>query len=169
MPIGTLFLSFIVFKKLLKKFFIVSLVLLVGLAMLSFTAKAPEGLGVSNGELAQCPDKPNCVSTQTESDEHRMEPVPFQGTAVDTLAVIKNVVGELNTRAKLVDEQTPNYLRYEFRSLIFRFVDDVEFYIDDTQKLIHFRSASRVGHSDLGVNRARMEKISSALVGAVSN
>lgn len=51
------------------------------------------------------------------------------------------------------------YLHIEFTSLIFRFVDDVEFLRDDANRCIHFRSASRIGHSDLGVNRRRMELI----------
>ena len=52
-----------------------------------------------------------------------------------------------------------NYIHAEFISFIFRFVDDVEFYFDDEQKLIQIKSASRVGYSDLGVNRRRIEKI----------
>jgi len=56
-------------------------------------------------------------------------------------------------------EQTGDYLRVEFRSFLFRFCDDVEFYYDRRSGLVHFRSASRVGHSDLGVNRRRMEQI----------
>ncbi len=61
-------------------------------------------------------------------------------------------------RAEIV-EKTNDYLYVEFTTATWRFVDDVEFYFDDGKKLIHFRSASRVGHSDLGVNRKRMEKI----------
>jgi uncharacterized protein (DUF1499 family) len=52
-----------------------------------------------------------------------------------------------------------NYIHATFKSRIFRFVDDVEFYFDDKEKIVHFKSASRVGHSDLGVNRKRMEEI----------
>ena len=70
---------------------------------------------------------------------------------------VKTVVAENFSRAKLVEE-ADNYCRFEFSSLIFRFVDDVEFYVDDDQAL-HFRSASRVGHSDMGANRSRMDKL----------
>jgi uncharacterized protein (DUF1499 family) len=52
-----------------------------------------------------------------------------------------------------------SYLHAEFTSLIFRFVDDVEFVIDNDAKVIHVRSASRLGTSDLGVNRKRVEEI----------
>ena len=61
-------------------------------------------------------------------------------------------------RTKLVEEDE-SYLHYEFTSLLFRFVDDVEFLFDDDTKTIHFRSASRTGYGDLGVNRARMEQV----------
>ena len=154
-------------KKLFTKLIIVSLVALVGLAMLSYFAPKPEGLGVVDGQLAECPDKPNCVSTQTSSSENRMQPISFTGTPEEKIKQIKSTVSENCVREKLVEEQSPTYLRYEFRSLVFRFVDDVEFYIDDAEKLIHFRSAARVGHSDLGVNRARMEKLTAALQSSV--
>ena len=55
--------------------------------------------------------------------------------------------------------QKDNYIHTTFKSRIFRFVDDIEFYFDDKEKLIHFKSASRVGRNDLGVNRKRMEEI----------
>jgi uncharacterized protein (DUF1499 family) len=67
-------------------------------------------------------------------------------------------------RTKLVEEND-SYLHYEFTSLLFRFVDDVEFLFDDESKTIHFRSASRTGYGDFGVNRRRMEVIRSLLPG----
>lgn len=71
--------------------------------------------------------------------------------------MLKGIVANL-PRAKLVEEDE-TYLHYEFTSLLLRFVDDVEFVFDDETKTIHFRSASRTGYSDLGVNRRRMEEI----------
>lgn len=62
-----------------------------------------------------------------------------------------------------VIKQEGNYLHVEFRSRVFRFVDDLEFVLDDTNKLIHFRSAARLGQSDMGVNRKRMTEISEKL------
>ena len=75
---------------------------------------------------------------------------------------IKSVIAEHFSQATLVTEKD-DYLHYEFTSLIFRFVDDVEFLIDADQQQIDFRSASRVGHSDLGANAKRMRKITSLL------
>ena len=72
------------------------------------------------------------------------------------------MIAENWSRATLTDE-AESYLRYEFTSLIFRFVDDVEFFVDDVGEVIHFRSASRVGYSDLGANRRRMNQIKKEL------
>jgi len=111
---------------------------------------------VTNGSLSPCPSSPNCVSTQATDQAHFIEPFPMKDAA-EAKEQIKRLVLSL-PRTRLVVE-TENYLHFEFKSLIFRFVDDVEFYFDEKAKTIHFRSASRVGHSDLGVNRRRMEKL----------
>ena len=130
--------------------------------MLSLNSGTPPTLGVTEGKLAPCPTSPNCVSTQTDSEAHQLPPVSWSGGREEAVARIKEVVGRDFSRARLIDEG-PGYLRFEFRSLIFRFVDDVEFYIDEAAAEIHFRSASRVGHSDLGANKSRMQKISAAI------
>ena len=52
-----------------------------------------------------------------------------------------------------------NYLYAECRSLLLGFVDDLEFFWDRKEKVCHVRSASRIGYSDLGKNRRRVEFI----------
>jgi len=89
-----------------------------------------------------------------------MEPLVLRGSARDAVQKIKAIVSSL-PRTKIVDERE-NYLHVEFASALFRFVDDVEFLIDESAGKIHFRSASRVGHGDLGANRRRMEQIGAA-------
>lgn len=91
-----------------------------------------------------------------------MEPVPYQGPLSATRERILRVLRAL-PRTILVEEG-PAVLRAECRTLVFRFVDDVEIRFDDTAKLIHFRSASRLGRSDFGVNRHRMEEVRSAFL-----
>jgi uncharacterized protein (DUF1499 family) len=135
---------------------------LIGLAGLSLTGRRPTNLGVHEGQLAPCPTSPNCVSTQVEDDLHRIEPISTSRSAEVSQRCLKQVLAEL-PRVTLITER-PGYLHAEFRSALFRFVDDVEFLIvpDEVipdQQTIHFRSASRVGHGDLGVNRNRMELI----------
>jgi uncharacterized protein (DUF1499 family) len=86
-----------------------------------------------------------------------MDPLRYQGSAQDArerlLAVIRSF--PRSTVVRIEDM----YVKVEFRSAIFSFVDDVEFEFDDGAKVIHFRSASRLGYYDFGVNRRRMESI----------
>ncbi len=89
-----------------------------------------------------------------------MEPIPFTGSSDEAMQRIKTLVAEM-PRTKIVTV-ADNYLHVEFRSAFFRFVDDVEFLVDSETQIIHFRSASRVGDSDFGVNRDRMEQIRKA-------
>jgi uncharacterized protein (DUF1499 family) len=126
------------------------------LALFSLTSRRPDNLGVRDGKLAACPSSPNCVCTQAADGGHRIEPLAYTGSPEEAKARLKAVLSGL-PRGRIVSE-TDNYLHAEFTSRLFRFVDDVEFLIEPGG-VIHFRSASRAGHSDLGVNRARMEAI----------
>ncbi len=123
-------------------------------------AARPAHLGVTNGRLAPCPASPNCVSSQADDQDHRAEPLTLHGSASTALLRLKAVLSR-EPRVRIVSE-SGNYLHLEATSLLFRFVDDVEFYMDEAAGVIHFRSASRVGYSDLGANRARMERIRAA-------
>lgn len=107
--------------------------------------------------LRTCPDKPNCVSTQATDENHAIAPFQYKKSPAEAKEALKAVLTTL-PRTKLVDEDE-SYLHYEFTSLLLRFVDDVEFLFDDPTKTVHFRSASRTGYSDLGVNRKRMEQV----------
>jgi uncharacterized protein (DUF1499 family) len=115
--------------------------------------------------LPPCPASPNCVSTQTYDAGHGITPIGYRKSLGEAKEVLKTVVQSL-ARTKLVQEDD-SYLHYEFTSFLFRFVDDVEFLFDDYTKTIHFRSASRTGYSDLGVNRRRMEQIRSLCDGKI--
>ena len=107
--------------------------------------------------LSPCPSSPNCVSTQAQDPGHAIASIRYRKSRAEAKEGLKEVLRSL-TRARLVEEDE-SYLHYEFTSLLLRFVDDVEFLFDDEAKTIHFRSASRTGYGDLGVNRARMEQV----------
>ena len=109
--------------------------------------------------LKACPKSPNCVSSQAVDPEHTIGPLVYSDSRAEAYTRLKKVLGEMK-RTNIVAEKE-DYLHAEATSLIFRFVDDVEFYFPATEKLIHVRSASRVGQSDLGVNRKRVEEIRS--------
>ncbi|UCD01747.1 MAG: DUF1499 domain-containing protein [Promethearchaeota archaeon] len=114
-------------------------------------------IGITNGKFHPCPKSPNCVSTQSTDERHKMEPIKYNTSLEEAKSEILRIINSLKrTRIKT---ETENYIHIEFRTLVFRFVDDVEFYFDDSEKIIHFRSAARLGYSDLGVNRKRMENI----------
>jgi uncharacterized protein (DUF1499 family) len=104
--------------------------------------------------LAPCPDTPNCVSTAAADSAKRMAAWPFTVPVATARAAVEQIV-RAHPRTHIIDTRE-DYVHATFTSRIFRFVDDVEFRIDTTTRTVHFRSASRVGHSDLGVNRRRM-------------
>jgi uncharacterized protein (DUF1499 family) len=134
---------------------VVVLAVVVMFAFLSATSRRPANLGVTDGRLLPCPSSPNCVCSQDDDAGHHTEPIHYTGT--DPVGKLARAVGSL-PGGKVISSNE-NYLYAEFTSLIFRFVDDVEFQVDPQNKLIHCRSASRAGHSDLGVNRKRIEAI----------
>ena len=133
----------------------------LGILIAGCTGARPMNLGVHDGKLAPCPASPNCVSSQSNDKDHAMEPIPFFGTSADTMADLKKVLSCM-PRARTVTA-TETYLHVEFTSALFRFVDDVEFWLDESARTIHLRSASRVGYSDLGVNRKRIEDLAAAM------
>lgn len=132
-------------------------ILILSMAPFAWLGCAHSRLGLKNGKLAPCPASPNCVSTRAEDDLHRIAPLKYQGSQADARARLLDVIRSMpRTRVKKAEE---DYIHATFRSRIFQFIDDVEFQFDDSSKTIHFRSASRLGYSDLGVNRQRMEAI----------
>ncbi|MDT8272121.1 MAG: DUF1499 domain-containing protein, partial [Desulfomonilia bacterium] len=123
----------------------------------SCSGTRPAHLGHQEGLLRPCPDRVNCVSTMGSDSRHATEPIRYDSTMEQAKQKLVRAISSMK-RSHLVAD-SGNYLHVEFTSLIFRFVDDVEFLFNDEEKTIHFRSASRVGYSDLGVNRKRMEEI----------
>ena len=117
----------------------------------------PDNLGLHNGKLLPCPDTPNCVS----SDEKPSDQVHY----------IKALNGQWESAQKVLLSQsdidiismTDNYIYATSTSLIFHFVDDLELHYRSDNKTIAIRSASRLGHSDIGVNRKRVERIRSLM------
>lgn len=121
------------------------------------TGVRPSNLGVKEGRLAPCPGSPNCVSSQSRDKAHAIDPLLFTGDVAKAHEELERVL--FSMKRSLIITETENYIHAEFTSALFRFVDDVEFWFDEKGSLIHVRSASRLGHSDLGVNRKRVETI----------
>lgn len=124
--------------------------------MFNFAGKRPDNLGIKDGKLTPCPGTPNCVNSQSDKPQSKIEPLPPV-----SIAELKKVIESME-RTKIIEE-TNNYLYAEFKSKLMGYVDDVEFYLDEGANVIHVRSASRLGKSDLGVNRQRVEEIRAKL------
>ncbi|WP_349432094.1 DUF1499 domain-containing protein [Methylomarinum sp. Ch1-1] len=128
------------------------LLLLSFLAMISLSDPMPR-LGLKNGKLLPCPDSPNCVSSENmPAKALQLGHYPSQ----PAWKLLKNIIAAQG--GNIIDEDG-FYLRAEFRSRWLRFVDDLEVRLDLEKKLIHLRSASRVGHYDFGVNRNRVKAV----------
>ena len=125
-----------------------------------FTAcvvRASGYVGLRDGKLSECPDSPNCVSSQTVKKGHTIDPLSYKGSYSEAKQALLSVISSLPRTKIIVDND--RYIHVTFTSRLMRFVDDVEFLFDDTNKQIHVRSASRVGYSDMGVNRKRVENL----------
>ncbi|MEM8777629.1 MAG: DUF1499 domain-containing protein, partial [Cyanobacteria bacterium P01_G01_bin.49] len=120
----------------------------------------PDNLGITNQQLAPCPSTPNCVNSQSEEQEHFIQPLNYQGQVSQAIAKLKDIINQ-QERTTIISD-TDNYIYAQATSPWMGFVDDVEFYLNETKSVIEVRSASRLGESDLGVNRQRIEKISQA-------
>lgn len=124
------------------------------LTLLGCAGERPANLGAQSGNLGTCPDSPNCVSSAETREDHHIAPIAAP------LNVIRQIIQEM-PEAKIVSEES-NYIYAEFTSRLMGFVDDVEFLADPATNVTQVRSASRLGKSDLGVNRKRIEAIREA-------
>jgi len=123
------------------------------LGLLGCAGKRPVNLGVHNGHLMACPASPNCVASLATDDRHRITPLSFDDAPDQAFTRLKQLL-RARPDATVVEEQA-DYIRVELRTRLF--VDDAEFLLDSNNRLIHLRSASRLGYSDLGTNRRRIE------------
>jgi len=122
-------------------------------------------LGISEDRrFARCPSSPNCVSSDAPADDsHYIEPLRVDGNGAQTWQAVLEYLQD--QPAYTIVERRADYLRAEARTRLLRFVDDVEFHLRIDQGEIAMRSASRIGYSDLGANRHRLEALRQALSG----
>lgn len=134
--------------------------LIAYIVMAVMSQKAPNTLGLQDGKLAPCPKSPNCVCSEihTQNDaDHYIQAI--QGDKA-LWAKFKGIIHEQGGEV-IIDDG--NYVHATFSTPIFHYVDDVELRFDEATSLIHIRSASRMGRSDFGVNRKRVEKLKQGL------
>lgn len=119
--------------------------------------------GLVNSKLSPCSDKPNCICTEYQEDEsHYTDAIKI--TENDPIILTQIIENAIQKTGGIITSKKPDYFSATYTSSLFRYIDDFEIRIDNEKKLIHIRSASRVGHSDMGMNLKRIEKFKQALI-----
>lgn len=133
--------------------------ILLSCSFLSASVAEPtfESNDMSREKLAPCPKSPNCVSSLADDSEHKIAALGYSDSPKGAFERVRKVIQSM-PRSKITEDNYP-YLHAEFRSLILRYVDDVEILVNTENQMIDIRSASRLGYSDLGVNRRRVRDI----------
>jgi uncharacterized protein (DUF1499 family) len=125
--------------------------------LFSCAGSKPTNLGVQDLRLAPCPSTPNCVSSDATDPAHWVAAFQLAVAPTDGWRTARAAVANL-PRTRIVSE-TDEYLHAECSSAFFGFVDDLELHVRPTHDILAVRSAARLGHSDFGVNRKRVEKL----------
>lgn len=107
--------------------------------------------------MSECPDSPNCVSSMSKKESHLIAPINFTGDPQKAMERLEKAI--LSVPRAEIEIKEPGYIKAVFTSAVFRFKDDLECLLDKDNSIINIRSASRLGYSDFGVNRARVEEI----------
>ena len=164
---------------LIVKYLLIALLLLVALMVVAVTAgqlgllagKPPDDLGLRNGQLKAPSRTNNSVSSQAAlHGDHPMRSkaeiaaLPMTGDVQATMTRLQTVVAGM-PGARIVKSE-PAYMRAEFTTRWMKYTDDVEFAVDEVGRVVHVRSASRLGQEDFNANRARVEAIRAKLADA---
>jgi len=142
---------------------VIGLIVIISLYFiaLSISSRKQPDLGMLNGQLRTCPGSPNCICSERPSEGGFVEPFMVITTMDDAWSNAKQAVVE---NGGVIVTERDSYLHAYFVTPLLRYIDDVELRRDENKQIIHIRSASRVGHSDMGANRARVTKIRKAFV-----
>jgi uncharacterized protein (DUF1499 family) len=136
---------------------IVVVVVIAGLQMLMSNNVVPKNMGVKNGLFSPLSKSPNGVSSQSTEENYYVEPLPMKDDFTSTKKALLKAV-ETYGNSKVITEEN-NYIHVVFTTSKMKFKDDLELYINELEKVVHYRSASRVGYSDMGLNRQRYNAI----------
>ncbi|MDO8704582.1 MAG: DUF1499 domain-containing protein [Sulfuricaulis sp.] len=126
------------------------------LAVLSVVSRTQPELGVVDGRLRPCPGTPNCVNSEDQGKPWYIEPLSFKNPTAESWKNITRAIQEMGGKVE-IDKN--GYIRATFMTSVFRFVDDLELRLDKNNAVIQVRSASRVGRSDMGLNRKRVNEL----------
>jgi uncharacterized protein (DUF1499 family) len=143
----------VILRKMLVSLLLVIICALIVLVTVSLVSRKTPELGILNSKLHACPEKPNCLCSEYPGN-HYIEPIAIENDDLDMSKYAK-IISDMGGSLHTVEE---NYLRATFTTPLMRFVDDFELRLDADNGLLHLRSASRVGRSDFGKNRQRIEE-----------
>lgn len=136
----------------------------------SACSSSPKTSDIRDGRLDSCPGTPNCIQSEfPEENDHYFAPIDiayyFSDSQVTNLTtLITDVLNTIESIDGRIIQQDQTYIHATFTSKIMRYVDDFEIRIDQKEKKLHLRSTSRVGYSDMGVNRKRAEQFKSEFI-----
>ncbi len=135
-------------------FIYIAIGLIVVFFLLGLQSQKGKANGLKEGRLAPSGNKPNCAASESvENENHNVAPL---------FATFWQAKDAVLATGGTITAETDDYLSATYMSKIFKFVDDVELR-DAGEGVVHIRSASRVGYSDRGENRKRVECIRAAL------
>jgi len=137
------------------RIFILSVILMAFL--LGCSGQKLDVIAMDNERIIGCSSRPNCVSTEAEDARHLIAPFLLKGDTTAGWNAIRSIIASM-PRTKII-KTTDHYLHAECRSRVFGFIDDLELKLDPAASIIKIRSASRIGYSDFGVNRRRIEAL----------
>ena len=156
-----------VFKMIITILILIALAMTVLFIIKGRASKTGAAIGLQSSLLAACPNKPNCVCSETGTpSSHAVNGLSFSGGAdvawEQALAAISATGGQ-------IENNSDGYAAATYQSALFGFVDDLELRLDEANNMIQIRSASREGHSDLGANKKRVAAVRSAFDGTREN
>jgi len=142
------------------KVFIIMIALLIMVisALVIDNAIIPGHIGLVDGKFSEMPNKDNAVSSQTKNKSKFVDPLPVLENIENSKAILMKIIETYGNGKVVVNNH--NYIHVVFTTDKMKYHDDVEFYFDESENVIHYRSESRIGSSDLGLNRKRYEEIS---------
>jgi uncharacterized protein (DUF1499 family) len=125
------------------------------------SGKRSDDIGIGSSGLRSCPKSPNCVSSEANDEQHAIESFRLKGDPNASWPLIRDEI--VSMPRWVIVTATDNCIHVECKSRIFRFIDDLELCFNSSNGIISIRSASRIGYSDFGANRRRVELLRSEL------
>lgn len=132
------------------------------------TNRIATGLITSAGAtptLSGCDNLLNCTSSTANTNKNLIEPIAYQGASTEVIAKIATLISK--QKGTKVKTQNANYLHATYKTLLVGYTDDLELLVDQNSGVLNIRSASRIGRSDLGANRKRIEALRVLLDGKI--